>query len=266
MPDSTLRIDLTDDTTIAAAIASLDDTTTERLAQALRNHTQATNERKILDAIRAVLTEDAAVHPGLYAEPDNQPVGVLFHAMEWDNGHFLSDNGLVLLRDGSSHDIDFDIDPLLTDEYGPTGENTTLAVDLRTDTLEFDTYGSHTTIHEHFNISAPCPAYRPENPATLAWWSKFGDLPDDLTIDGTTFTDPGHAIGYLTLKGMAIEEVLHLAHSRPDDLAARQDRIHLSVANTATTADAAQIVAMAAHVALTNGWISDAQYTRITTT
>lgn len=184
--------------------------------------------------------------------------------MEWDNGHFLSDNGIVVMRDGSSHDLDFDIDHLLTDGYGATGEHTTLAVDLRTDTLEFDDYGSQNTVHQHFRISQPRPAYRPDDPATLAWWRDYGGLPDDLTIDGHTFPDPGHAIGYLTLKTMSAEEVLYLARSYAQRLTDRQDPIYLRIA-TATT-EPTWVTTMAARVAFTNAWIDQEECSRLTAT
>lgn len=124
-----VTIDLTDDRTTAASVAALSDAERVRLAEALRAADSAANQEVILGAVRGKLAE---LTPA---------VGVLFTAMEWDNGYFLDDTGVVLFADNTTADIEFGIGDVLTDEYGSVGAGFTLAVDLRSGELDADTYG-----------------------------------------------------------------------------------------------------------------------------
>lgn len=256
-----LRIDVTDDTRLAAAIDAIDAPTRERLSRALADHIAGEHEQRLIELVRETLTEDAADYPDLYTR-DNPPVGVLFTADNSDDGYYFDDNATVLFRNGATTDVQFPVEPELRGAFGRVGPDYTLSLDLRTETFDIDEYGTNRTIHQEFRISEPCPAYRPDDPATLAWWRDYGGLPDDLTIDGQTFPDAGHAIGYLTLKRMPAEQVLYLANSDAQRLADRKDQVYRSVA-TATTKPT-WVTTMAARVAFANAWVDADEYARIT--
>jgi hypothetical protein len=182
---SSLNLDTSDAATLTACVARLAPELRSQLADALRAATSAEHDLAILTTIRTVLAANApatpahqrvprdcrwlrrAVHRGTalirgsrarrapHAASEDTAVGVVFTTTEFDNGYFLSPYGTVLYTDGSTHEVDFaDIDEYFTEEYGSRGTTFTLAVDLRTDTMEPDDY-SQEPLHTRFGIEPP---------------------------------------------------------------------------------------------------------------
>jgi len=100
-----------------------------KLARALRDADRVDNDAAILDAISEVLQREV-LH--------GTATGVVFSTTEWDNGYFFSVHGNVLFADGYVRRIDFDsiVDEAFTEEYGCRGRDFTLAIDLRTGTMD----------------------------------------------------------------------------------------------------------------------------------
>jgi hypothetical protein len=142
-----VTIDLTSDTTAAASVAALDMASRVRLYAALRDVDSTEAARTILSTIRDVLAREA---PGQVA------IGVVFDTMEYDNGHFLTDTGLVLFADGTTEQITFDSldSDVFTDEYGCVGKDFVLTVDLRRGELDTDD-NFHASVHERFGLPDP---------------------------------------------------------------------------------------------------------------
>jgi hypothetical protein len=256
---SVITLDVTDDTRLAADVDALDIETRARLNNALDRSASNDREREIIRIIRETLAAAAAANPDEYMTP---VIGVRFSTMEYDNGYFLTEEGQVLLADGTVTDCDFTINDEFTERYGCVGRDFVLAVDLRESSLDEDDYGSNASIHECFGVSLSQPAWRAEDPTTEAWWREHGGLPDDLTIDGLVFSDASNAIGYLALKALPVEHVLYLARSNGQQLKNRKDTVYCRVATEAT--DPQWVIHRAARVAFTHGWIELDEYTRLT--
>lgn len=129
MASITITLDDTDHATLAASVARLDDGFRTRLARALHEVSSADNEARILRTVREVLARE---YPGRPA------VGVLFtvNETEYDDGYFLTSEGLVLFTKGSVETVTFDyINETFNEEYGRAHQDFTLAVDLRTGRL-----------------------------------------------------------------------------------------------------------------------------------
>lgn len=137
-----ITVDTTTDDTVAASLAGLDSEVRYRIQRALREIDTSSSESVIVTSIREALPSDRPV------------VGVLFSTLEWDNGHYLTSRGEVLFDDGHSEEFDFEeLDDVLTDEYGCQGADFTLAVDMRTGSLDADDYGNP-DIRARFNYTA----------------------------------------------------------------------------------------------------------------
>ena len=124
----------TDTTALTRFATRLTAQARETLREALREAASSDNDRRLIAAIRPAL---AAAGIG------DEAAGVLFHTMDFDNGYFLVEYGTVYFSDGDVDDhFDFgrEVSRLLTDEFGPRGEKTTVLVDLRTNTVDVDDY------------------------------------------------------------------------------------------------------------------------------
>ena len=127
--------------TTAYTLDGLDSTTRDELLHHLQDARDAGQDTALIGEIR----DHLAAHPqDLYRR---EPRWVIFHTIEWDNGHFLSGTGATVYFDDGDHTaIDFDgtsVDDLLTDMYGACGPVAALGVDLRTDVLEFNDYADN---------------------------------------------------------------------------------------------------------------------------
>jgi len=128
---ATVIIDLTSAETIDESLARLDPRSRDSIMSAARRRLSAENDAAILAIIRATLATR-------YTDPgEPAPVGVVFPTGEWDEGFFLTEEGFVLLTDGTIDEVHFDgLDPLFGREFGIRGRHYTLAVDLRTGELD----------------------------------------------------------------------------------------------------------------------------------
>jgi hypothetical protein len=113
-------------------VSGLDSGQRDRLADALRHAATAQRYQDMVDTVREVLARE---------EPGRAAVAVVFTAMEWDNGFFLTATGRVLFGDGSVDEVEFDdIDEVFTDEFGVVGSSFGLGVDVRTGEVDTDDY------------------------------------------------------------------------------------------------------------------------------
>lgn len=110
------------------------------LALALRDTEATDRQALILDIVRSTLADEF---------PDMEVACVVFTAMDFDNGNFITGYGDVYTADGTKDSVDFNgdvrgpdtIDTLLTDEYGSVGAGHAVVVDPRTGEFDDDTYG-----------------------------------------------------------------------------------------------------------------------------
>lgn len=141
-------IDWTNTDSIRAFVSTLDTSQRHSLSTALRDADSAENVSTLLALVRKHLAENPS---------DGEPIGVRFHTMDYDNGNFLTDFATVLYADGDVDDTaEFGalVSEALTDEYGCVGSQATLAVDLRTGTLDFEDTDHH-TIWQRFGADEP---------------------------------------------------------------------------------------------------------------
>lgn len=132
---------------LTAAVAQLDLAIRGQLTTALRTAEVADNDAAILATIRDVLA---------YEDPDGVAIGVVFSTQEYSDGFYFTDIADVLCPDGNTESLDFaPIADTLTDRFGRRGENSRLAVDLRSNTLDVD--DSAQSIHNMFSVPAPRP-------------------------------------------------------------------------------------------------------------
>ncbi|MGV9836673.1 hypothetical protein ACWDUL_21130 [Nocardia niigatensis] len=104
-------------------IAGLDDTQRTRLLDAARDADRNDLHHGIREAVRETLDE----HPELHAAE------VVFGTFEHDNGYFVSDDGTVLLTDGTTTTLEFlGINELFDDLYGAVGYDFGVAVNPHT--------------------------------------------------------------------------------------------------------------------------------------
>ncbi len=137
-------------------------TWSETLAAAEVGHLEAAGRGSLMSALRGAERADddaalvAAVRAHVAAQgygADRVPVAAVFAAKEWDNGHFLSECGLLFFADGSAEDIDMydTIDELLNAD-GACGSDAALGVDLRTGKVTADEYGH--TVYQTLGLTA----------------------------------------------------------------------------------------------------------------
>lgn len=138
--------DLTTDTAAQHFVDQLPQDARDRLRNALLNTQAADTERVILAKIHTALQHNT---PGR-----RDALGVLFTATKTDSEYHLDDTGLVLLADGTTQQIEFDLLTTFTEYYDDVvlPNDFTLTVDLRTATLtEDDTPGK--TIYDRLGVT-----------------------------------------------------------------------------------------------------------------
>ena len=140
----------------AHAVDELDSETRDALLRRLRKSLAAEQDQALLDAIRYHLATNRR------ELGRRRPRWVIFGAMEWDNGHFLTGTtATVYFANGDHVPVDFHgsgVDELLTDMYGARGPMAALGVDLRTARLEFDDYADN--VPDRLGIPAAKPPTR----------------------------------------------------------------------------------------------------------
>ncbi|ROO52750.1 hypothetical protein EDC02_7691 [Micromonospora sp. Llam0] len=125
----------------AHTVDGLDAVTRDELLDLLRQARDADQDDALISLIRQYLAD----HP---QDLDGRaPRWIVLHAMEWDDGYFLS-GGLatVYFTDGDSvpYEIDSDaVEDLLTDMFGARGAAAALGVDLSRERMEFDDYADN---------------------------------------------------------------------------------------------------------------------------
>jgi hypothetical protein len=192
---STITIDTTDATTIAAGVAQLDDTTRALLADALHvdNHHRPQEPDVIITEIRDVLHKEYdALWTRWQIQGGQVPVvGVLFTATEYENGFYVNDSGQVLFQDGTTDYVQFGslIEEWFTEDYGCVGRNFTVAVDLRTDGIDAD--DSWEDIHVRFQHPVPWKTMK------RGWHWTRGDMQVIRTVGGPS----GEATSYGVWRG-----------------------------------------------------------------
>lgn len=95
-------------------------------------------------ALIAEITDHLRDRPDL---DGRTPRWVVFDTTDYNDGYLLTGSGATVYFDDGDHmPVDFDgsaVDDLLTDLYGTRGPRAALGVDLREQTMEFDTYGDN---------------------------------------------------------------------------------------------------------------------------
>lgn len=162
---TTVTIDITSAQTIADTVAALPSSTRDQISRALRDAESVSNSSLILASIRETLAEEA---------PGKTAVGVRFLTMEYDNGHYLHENGTVLYDDGTTEETDLNVGDQLTDEYGRVGPSHSLVIDLRTDEFTEDEYGDDEDLHALLGVAKPPAEVSPADRALLGS-ILFGD-------------------------------------------------------------------------------------------
>ncbi|KOV84771.1 hypothetical protein [Nocardia sp. NRRL S-836] len=81
-------------------------------------------------------------------------IGVQFAAGQWDDGHYLDSNGVILFHSGSTTSLEFDISDELNTACESVAATATLTIDLRTDQLIRNDDG---TADIHTTLDVPCP-------------------------------------------------------------------------------------------------------------
>lgn len=128
---------------VRSLLSTLDSREREVLRYALIDAASVDNQATILETIRVTLAEH---------EP---AIGVVFASLEYDDGCYLTECGTVLFTDGTTGELDFDfINETFTEEYGRVGSYFTLAVDLRTGTLDTADH-SMASIWERLDVPEP---------------------------------------------------------------------------------------------------------------
>lgn len=145
-PVRLLVLDATTRDTLNASVDKLTRDDFLALAAAVDTAHNRQMERDTLDLIRDTL---------IGATPDGLTVaGVLFTAEQYTSDYYFSSHATVLFSDGSTTTLEFeDAEEALRELYENVDPDTTLAIDLRTDTFDFAyRKRSRTTIHERFDI------------------------------------------------------------------------------------------------------------------
>lgn len=123
--------------TYAAEIVKLTSAQRKIVSDALRQADAAESDLNLIALVRADLRKT-------FGKRAKEATAVVFHTMEYDNGHFINDFGTVYFSDGTKDDLELgeDGNPLLN-VGGACGSDAALGVDLRTGKVEFHAY-SHT--------------------------------------------------------------------------------------------------------------------------
>jgi hypothetical protein len=97
-----ITLDVTDDASAAQSVRQLDDRARTLLRQALKTYAAVDTETAILDIVRTTLAQQ---------KPDENLVGVVFTASDYDEGYFISHvGGATIYPDGDLgylFDVDF---------------------------------------------------------------------------------------------------------------------------------------------------------------
>jgi hypothetical protein len=111
------------------------------------------HQRDVITHIRSTLDNQP---------PDNDrwPIGVLLSAEKYHHDHRIAERGTVLFDDATTTTLTFDeAGETLHELYDNVDPHSTLAVDLRTDTFDYDYRGTpKLTIHQRFGLAEPEPS------------------------------------------------------------------------------------------------------------